>query len=429
MAEASTTSSARWSAASPRYGRDEHAARAAGLRRHNLSLVLRHVLEAPAPISRAEIAARTGLTRATVSGLVDRLLAAGMICELPPSAPRRAGRPAVPLVPARGTLAAIGLEVNVHYLGARAVDLAGDVVADEVRVSDFRESGAEEVVNLLARLAGTVVDGLVARRVRIVGAGLALPGLVDRESGLLRAAPNLGWHDVALDAVLAQPPFDSLPLVQLGNEANLAAEAEARRHPDPRPSFVYVSGEVGVGGAIVHEGRVYQGRRGWSGELGHTTVEPSGPACACGSRGCLEQYAGKNALMTGAGLDPLLGVERLVQRLDAGEERARAAVQRAGWALGISLSNVINVVDVEEVVLGGIYGPLAAHLAPQIMSEAMLRVLSAPWSRPCVRGVQDARGRARTGAALSVLQSVVADPGAWGVPAAPAGAATPSGSD
>ncbi len=413
------TETARWSAAPPPFGQDGHAARAAGLRRHNLSLVLRQVLEAPSPISRGEIAARTGLTRATISGLVDWLLEAGMVGELPPSALRRAGRPAVPLSPARGMLAAIGLEVNVHYVAARAVDLSGDVLADEVRVSDVRETAAEEVVDVLAGLAENVVHGLVARGVRVVGAGIALPGLVDRDSGLLRVAPNLGWDDATLDGLVARPPFASLPLVQLGNEANLAAEAEARRHPDPRPSFVYVSGEVGIGGAIVHEGRVYQGRRGWSGELGHVTVESSGPACACGSRGCLEQYAGKNALMTGAGLDPLLGVERLVERLDAGDERARAAVQRAGWALGIALSNVINIVDVEEVVLGGIYAALVAHLAPQVMSEVTVRVLSAPWSRPWVRAVPDARGGARTGAALSVLQAVVADPGAWGGDGAP----------
>lgn len=418
MAQTSTTSAASSSAASPRYGRDAHAARAGGLRRHNLSLVLRQVLDAPAPVSRADIAARTGLTRATVSGLVDRLVAAGMVSELPPSTPRRAGRPAVPLVPARGTLAAIGLEVNVHYLGARAVDLAGDVLADHVLVSDFRHSSAEAVVARLAELARTVVEGQVGRGVRVVGAGIALPGLVDRDSGLLRAAPNLGWHDVALDAVLARPPFDSLAVVELGNEANLAAEAEARGHPDPRPSFVYVSGEVGIGGAIVNEGRVYQGRRGWSGELGHTTVEPSGPVCACGSHGCLEQYAGKNALMSGAGLDPLLPVEHLVERLDAGEERARSAVTRAGWALGIALANVINLVDVEEVVLGGIYAPFAEHLTPAIFAEVSTRVLSAPWSRPWVRPVTDGQAAARTGAALSVLRTVVADPGAWGAGAA-----------
>lgn len=395
--------------------REEQAARKGNLRRHNLSLVLRHVLEGPAPPSRADIASRTGLTRATVSSLVDRLIAAGMVSELPPLATRRAGRPAVPLVPARRTLAAIGLEVNVHYLGARALDLAGDVLADHVHVSDFRQSSPDAVIALLAELAGTVVDELVARGTPVVGAGIALPGLVDRDTGLLRTAPNLGWRDVELTAVLARPPFDALRLVELGNEANLAAWAETRRHPDPRPSFFYVSGEVGIGGSLVHDGQVYQGRRGWSGELGHTTVEPDGPPCACGAHGCLEQYAGKNALMAGAGLDPLLAVEHLVERLDAGDERARSAVERAGWALGVALSNVINVVDVDEVVLGGIYARLADHLAPAIMAQVRTRVLSAAWTRPFVRPVMDGQAAARTGAALSVLRAVVSDPGAWGL--------------
>lgn len=393
--------------------RQEHGARHANLRRHNLSLVLRQVLESPQPLSRADIAGRTGLTRATVSALVDRLVAGGMVRELEPLATRRAGRPAVPLAPAAGALAGIGLEVNVHYVGALALDLAGHVLVDRVQVTDLRSSTTEAVVRLLAELAAAVLDEMEARGTRVVGAGLALPGLVDHASGVLRSAPNLGWRDVVLADLLSLPPLDSLGLVELGNEANLAAWAEIRRHPDPSPSFVYVSGEVGVGGGLVHEGHVYQGRRGWSGELGHTTVEPEGPACSCGSRGCLEQYAGKDALMAGAGLDPLVPVDRLIAELEAGSVAARSAVERAGWALGVALSNVINILDVEEVVLGGIYAPLASHLEGPIAEQVRTRVLSAAWSRPYVRPMSDGQGAARVGAALSVLRAVVADPDAW----------------
>ena len=389
-------------------------ARQATLRRHNLRLVLSEVLESSVPPSRADIAVRTGLTRATVSALVDRLVAAGMLTELPPVTGRGAGRPAVPLVAAGGTFAAIGLEINVSYLGGRAVDLAGRTLVERLEVHDFHQSSPSEALDLLASMARDLLDEVTTREVRVVGAGIALPGIVDRELGTLRLAPNLGWRDVELADVLARAPFSSLNVVELANEANLAAWAEACAHPKSRPSFLYVSGEVGVGCGLVYEGQVFQGRRGWSGELGHTTVQPDGPPCPCGSRGCLERYAGRDAVMAGAGLDPLTPVERLLALLERGSAQARQAVDRAGWALGVALANAVNLVDIDEVVLGGFYAPLTERLAPAVADQLQTRVLSAAWSRPRVRPLASGQQAAMTGAALSVLQSLLDDPGAWG---------------
>jgi predicted NBD/HSP70 family sugar kinase len=389
------------------------------LRKHNLGLVLREVLEASVPPSRADVAARTGLTRATVSALVDRLIAAGMLSELPPVTSRRAGRPAVPLIAAGGTFAAIGLEINVSYLGGRAVDLPGQTLTERLEVHDFHQSSPSKALDLLASMARDMLEELTASGVCVVGAGIALPGIVDRESGTLRVAPNLGWRDVELADVLARSPFASLNVVELGNEANLAAWAEARAHPEPRPSFLYVSGEVGIGGGLVYDGQVFQGRRGWSGELGHTTIKPDGPACPCGSRGCLERYAGRDAVMTAAGLDPLTPVEELLARLEDGRVRARRAVDRAGWALGVALANAVNLVDVDEVVLGGFYAPLTERLTPTVAEQLQMRVLSAAWSRPRIRPAASGQPAAMAGAALSVLRMLLDDPGSWGAGEAP----------
>jgi predicted NBD/HSP70 family sugar kinase len=383
------------------------------LRRHNLGLVLREVLEASSPPSRADIATRTGLTRATVSALVDRLVAAGMLTQLPPVINRRAGRPAVPLV-AGGTFAAIGLEINVSYLGGRAVDLSGQTLAQRLEVHDFHQSSPSKALDLLASMARDILEEVTASGVCVIGAGIALPGIVDQESGTLRLAPNLGWRDVELADVLTRSPFATLNVVELANEANLAAWTEARAHPETRPSFLYVSGEVGIGGGLVYDGQVFQGRRGWSGELGHTTVKPDGPACPCGSRGCLERYAGRDAVMTAAGLDPLTPVEGLLARLEDGSVRARRAVDRAGWALGVALANAVNLVDIDEVVLGGFYAPLTEWLTPAVAEQLQMRVLSATWSRPQVRPVESGQQAAMTGAALSVLRMLLDDPTAWG---------------
>ncbi|NMR19279.1 ROK family transcriptional regulator [Cellulomonas fimi] len=392
-------------------------ARQGSLREHNLQVVLARVVDADPPPSRADIAAATGLTRSAVSALVDRLITAGLVAELAPVPPQRAGRPAVPLVPARRAFAALGAEVNVDYVGVLALDLAGDVLARRQVWGDFRGS---DPVTVLARLAA-VVEELLAELVaepapggppRIAGMGLALPGLVDRVTGPLRLAPNLGWRDVDVVAILGtHAPLTGIA-IGLANEANLAARAEARTAGADR-SFLYVSGEVGIGAAIVLDGEVFFGQHGWSGELGHTVVDPAGPRCSCGSTGCLEQYAGKDALLRSAGLDVALPIEALRAAAHAGDPGAVAALATGGRALGIAIANFVNLVDVEQIVLGGIYAPLVDHLAPLVTEELGTRVLAAPWKQAGVRAARSRQDAAMTGAALTVLSTILTDPAAW----------------
>ncbi|RMI12655.1 ROK family transcriptional regulator [Cellulomonas triticagri] len=391
-------------------------ARQGTLREHNLALVLRHVLDAPAaPPSRAEVATATGLTRGAVSALVDLLIGARLVAELPPTATARAGRPAVPLVPARGTVVALGAEVNVDYVGVRALDLAGDVLAHTVEDGDFRHSDPAAVLARLARLVGRV-RAAVPSDARTAGLCLALPGLVDRVTGPLRLAPNLGWRDVDVAALLtAHPEVDGLT-VRLANEADLAARAEVRAGV-AGDSFLYVSGEVGIGAALVLDGEVFAGRHGWGGELGHTVVDPRGPRCTCGASGCLEQYAGKDALLRAAGRDVEDPVDALLAAAAAGDEGAARALVSGGEALGLALANVVNLVDVERVVLGGIYAPLAPWLAEAVTAQLRTRVLSAPWARAQVGVAAGGAHAAMTGAALVVLRAVADDPSAWLPPA------------
>jgi predicted NBD/HSP70 family sugar kinase len=393
--------------------RGASAIRQANLREHNLGLVLRIIVDAATPPSRADIAAGTGLTRATVSSLVDGLIEAGLVAELPPLMSQRAGRPAVPLVPAPGTLAAVGMEVNVDYLGVRLIDLAGAVLDQEVRDGDFRGSDPglviPELVNLYRKVTGAVETGI-----RIAGAGLAIPGLVDRTIGPVRLAPNLGWRDVDVAALFRTGlGADSLPML-LDNEATLAARAEcdALRARGVH-TFLYLSGEVGIGGALVLDGAIFGGRHGWSGEIGHTVINPDGPRCRCGATGCLEQYAGKDALMRAAGLDLGLPVDHLKRAAAAGDPDAVAAFDMGSRALGIAIANAVNMIDVETVVLGGLYASLAAELVPGIDRVLRDRVLSAPWSDMQVRTAVVLEAAAMTGAASAVLSQVIDHPSGW----------------
>lgn len=384
-------------------------ARQNSLREHNLRLVLRHVLDAAEPPSRADVATATGLTRGAVSALVDLLISARLVTELPPVPTARAGRPAVPLAPAPGTVVGIGAEVNVDYLGVHVRDLSGRVLVHQVITGDFRHSDPAEVLGVLADLVARARIAL-PRAARPAGVCVALPGLVDRVTGPLRLAPNLGWRDVDVAGQLTEyPALDGLP-VRLANEANLAARAETRTGAGD--SFLYVSGEVGIGAAIVLDGEVFPGRHGWSGELGHTVIDPDGPVCTCGARGCLEQYAGKDALLRSAGRDRDDTVDHLVAAA-ADQPRVVDALTRGGHALGLALANFVNLVDVERVVLGGIYAPLAPWMTGPVVEELRTRVLAAGWEDARVSVAGAGPHAALTGAALVVLHTVADDPAAW----------------
>ena len=404
------------------------------LRDHNLCLVFSSIASADPdrPHSRADIAEATGLTKATVSSLVTTLRDIGLVTELEPSLPHRVGRPAIPLVVARGTVAAIGLEINVDFLGLRAIDLTGEVLDESFEKVNLRQSDPAKAFAALIRHAHALISRLETRSVRLVGACLALPGIADHPYGPLRLAPNLGWSELdiaeimksAYEALVAEvgtsPTMDVIRtlLVEgllVDNEANLAARTEIDRHRDK--SFIYVSGEIGIGAAIVVEGKVFSGLHGWAGEIGHVVVDPNGPTCACGATGCLEMYAGKRSLMLAAGLDPEDTMEDLLAAHTRGDPGARAAIDRAAEALGIALSDCINVVDVSRVVLGGSFAPLAGILKQGLASQISTRVLSSRWVSDLeIRPSDAGEYAAATGSALAVLDQAVHDPSSplWG---------------
>src|SRR5690349_12785448 len=269
--------------------------RQASVRAHNLALVLQTVANSTDPISRASVAGATGLTRATVSALVDDLITGALLTELEPAPRTGAGRPAVGLAVASDGPAGLGLEINVDYRAACVVDLAGTVRHRLVEPGDQRLADPETALAGMGRLAARAQVLAEADGLTVAGAALAVPGLV-APGGVVRIAPNLGWQDVAIGDLL-----DGVP-VTVDNEANLAALGELDLGELPR-DFVYVSGEIGIGAGIVLDGALYRGSRGWSGEIGHIPINPDGPACRCGARGCLEQYAGQEAVLRAAGVD------------------------------------------------------------------------------------------------------------------------------
>jgi predicted NBD/HSP70 family sugar kinase len=189
--------------------------------------------------------------------------------------------------------------------------------------------------------------------------------------------------------------------VAVDNEANLAALSELRTTGGP--SFVYVSGEIGIGAGIVLDGVLYRGMRGWSGEIGHVSVHPDGPECRCGARGCLERYAGQEAILRAAGVATLAEVD----------ETAAPALAEAASALGLALAGVVNLLDVDTVVLGGSYAPLVPWLRDGIAAELHRHVLTAGLAPTTLRAAALGADAAMRGAADAVLREVLNNPAAW----------------
>ncbi len=392
-------------------------ARQSFLREYNLSLVLRRIVDAPRPVSRAQLAKSTGLTRATVSALVDRLVAARLVEERDPKSAAHAGRPAVPLAPASRGIVGMGLSVQVDHIGALVLDLAGATIAERVIVGNFRASDPYAVIDRLGEVADQLSRQANKEGARCAGVVVSVPGLV-QDGRIVRYAPNLDWHDVDVATPLASLLGGAVP-VAVGNDADLGARAECRARARRRgiarseQSFLYVECEVGIGGAIVIRGELAEGRHGWGGEVGHMAVDRSGPPCSCGARGCLEQYAGKDAMLARAGLGLGATMAQLRDLVDAGERSARVAISEAAEGLGTVISSTLNLVDLDSVVLGGAYAPIADLLMPTIERHIARRTLAARWVPIAVQAALEGETADLIGAAVSVLDEIVSNPSAW----------------
>jgi predicted NBD/HSP70 family sugar kinase len=360
------------------------------VRRSNLSLVLRHLRDA-GPRSRARIAVETGLTKGTVSSLVAELVERGLVREGDVQRGGSVGRPAQTVeLDGRG-IGGIGVEINVDYITAVALDLTNAVVFEQRVALDVQALPAGAVLDAVTDLAARAVRECDRLGMAPVGMTLAVPALVDVDAGVVAFAPNLHWREVPvvrgtvdrLTARLGRPAFP----IQVDNDANLAALGEyAMGSVAGTPDLVYLTGETGVGGGVMVGGRLLRGAEGFSGEIGHIPLDPDGHDCGCGRRGCWETMVGLAGLLRMAATaddpvrDPSLDLE---QRLDMihrraalGDRRTLDALAQVGAALGLGASILVNVFNPRALVLGGYFASLGPYLLDQVTAELRRRVIA-----------------------------------------------------
>jgi predicted NBD/HSP70 family sugar kinase len=371
------------------------------VRHHNLRLVLAELGNAPG--SRARLAQRTGLTKATIASLVNSLIEQAIVLEGNPSS-SGPGRPSRSLSFNPDGPAAIGVEINVDYTAVAHLDLTGRIHDNRRVAVDNRALSAMEVMARAAAVCCALRDGLPQP---VLGVALAIPGVVGPDSQILRAPnlPELNGQRAGATLAMLLALSDEVPVL-VENEANLGALAHLRSGPTQGRNFVYVSGEIGVGAGLVVDGELFRGLNGFAGELGHVVVERNGPPCSCGGQGCVEQYAGQEALLRTA-RQPDIGA--LQTALDNRERRAVDAVKDAGAALGIGLASLLNVVDLPIVVLGGMYARLFDTIGAPIQAEVNRRVLSAQRGAPQIRRSALGADAAVRGAARLVIDRALKD--------------------
>lgn len=232
-------------------------------------MVISTPLRAAEPMSRAELAKQTGLTKVTMSLLVSMLVDNGVVREGTPSVQSSYGRPSTPLLIAGGRYCGIGLQVNTDGYGTIVLDLDGTVVAERWVDADMSDVDADDIFSELNALSLGQERLLADRGYTVTGTGLALPGLVTDDMRLLMAR-NLGWEQLDLKRFDVVRRLDATA----GNEANMAALAQIPGYAmhreddgivDPNASFIYLSTDVGIGGAVVRGGHVEIGDHGFGG--------------------------------------------------------------------------------------------------------------------------------------------------------------------
>jgi glucokinase-like ROK family protein len=339
------------------------------------------LIQAQSPISRAQLAVLTGLNKSTVSSLVDDLLERQLICETGINS-SGAGRPATLLEinPQAGCI--VGVELGVDFVSVAVTNFLGKILWQRREDADPTQ-GQEIMLDQTLRIAKEAVSFGKKKGYRSLGLGLATPGTVDLSNGVLIFAPNLHWRNIPFRQIFSE---STKLKVIIENDANAATIGEhlfgsARLVRD----FIFVFAGVGIGGGLFLDGKLYRGKNGYAGEIGHSPImpNPSQTVCHCGNRGCWETFANQYSIIQRmqARLDvkrnsiiPKLMAEQhsslnialIKQAADAGDPEALESFAEAGRAMGRGFSGLINIFNPEKIILGGPLSLAGDYLLPAI---------------------------------------------------------------
>lgn len=375
-----------------------------------------HRLHKHSPISRSALADVTGLNKTTVSSLVQELIDYKFVREIGFDT-AGTGRPArlLELNPTAGCM--ISAEItDTGFILVICANFANKVIW---RTQEpFNPTANPKIaIHQLLTLLHQTIDATYKRYGPVLGLAIGVPGLVDHKKETLRFAPNLNWENIPLGRLLREE-FDRPVFVD--NEANLAAlgeyyfgAAENCNH------LLYISGSIGIGGGIIHNGQVFTGVAGFAGELGHMTIDPQGELCKCGNRGCWETLISQKAILNrlqavNTGNQPANlpnSVLSLAEAARAGDKIVIKILAEAACYLGIGIASLVNILNPELVVLGGIYCLLGEFLLPTVKQEVNQRALHMSMNANQIVLAKQGSDACVMGGLARVYQVILAQPG------------------
>ncbi|HMB23532.1 MAG: ROK family protein [Chloroflexota bacterium] len=365
------------------------------VRKVNKSIVL-NMLRLHAPISRAQVANLTGLNRGTVSNIVNVLIDEGLVFEDEQKG-SGIGRPSISLGLRPDGGAVIGVEIGVDFIAV----LLTNFIAEKIwhtRVQIDPSQSQTEIISQAEQLIDKALFLASEQRLRPLGIGVGLPGLVNVHQGNLTMAPNLHWRDVPLRLMWNQR--FRLP-IYIENEANLAALGEyyfgIARDVD---NFIYLSAGIGLGGGIMVDGKLFRGDNGYAGEIGHIQRDPTGELCGCGRVGCWETQVGPRAVLQRvrkelqshmdqslleccSGNVDNLTFEMVVNFALKGNTLCRQAIEEVAAHLGMGIADMIHIFNPELILIGG-----AFIQAKDILHPIIERTIFSSVLQPCADGLR-----------------------------------------
>ncbi|WAH37245.1 ROK family protein [Alicyclobacillus dauci] len=368
-----------------------------------------------APISRIDISTMTGLNKATVSSLVDELISEQFVVETGYGTSNGGRKPVMLQFNAKAGYC-IGVDVQITHMKTVLTDIMGNIVYKRIRPMDAAPDHLTQAV--LEELLLDEIDRAAAQAPPsthgIIGAGIALPGIVNFKAGCAFYLPNIEIHN--WDVVGALSNVFSFPIF-IDNDGNCGAWSEYRnRHVD---NLVFVNVGIGIGTGIIVGGRLYRGANGIAGEYGHTTISAIGVPCACGNYGCWEQYASEQALLRylseGEEVPESLELSPNLVALAVEEATQRATYRRAfetvGQYLGIGIANIVNALNPDLVVVGGTMAQGAHLFESQIAAVLKHRAMSFNKQVPVAFADEDTIvvGAARMPVWNTILQSPLSE--------------------
>jgi len=383
------------------------ALRKADLREANQRLFL-NIIRENSGASRADIVRITGFSPSSVTYVVNRMLKLGLVSESRGTGPAQVGRQPVMLQLQPQAMIAVGVEISQEQSRVVTSDLLGNILGQRSvrwrRDPQLMLAGVHEAIS---SLTGNVPAS------RILGAGISLPGTIDRNSGRVIAAEQLGWFDVDAGTVLSRGlPFK----FYFENDARLGALAErwfVKPGTVPLSNFVFVELRSGLGTGVMIEGRLLCGASGEASEFGHTSLFPDGRRCPCGGTGCWEEYASQRALER-------LYKERATKDMDAaaiiqlardGDPLGREVLREIAKYLGMGFANLNAAFNPEAIIVGDYLASAWDVMGDWVESELRNRGPQRFLSRLRVLPSHNGRDSALKGALAVVLSHFFADGG------------------